>query len=261
MNISSSGSSTGNSYSRPGSDDARNDLYTPKVSTWGLFERPRDISKAYGGGRVIDPIKLEEERRIEEQERLAKNRAGPGGQQQQYLVPSMAKEKAHEAEIREALGRARGFFSMGNAQAAVEKLEGVRALVSWQSDLGGEVLLELAMTLEAVGKAEDSRKIYGQLITKSWSSKTRRSALGLIQGLNIAQQIRNVTADVGVMKPVLDPEGMARISQTLEAGLRSTRYESRRGRNRYSKGRYVPGLTKALAALVVMMRIMRVWSP
>ena len=29
------------------------DYYTPKSSSWGLFPRPRDISKAYGGGRVI----------------------------------------------------------------------------------------------------------------------------------------------------------------------------------------------------------------
>ncbi|KAK2976195.1 hypothetical protein RJ640_027486 [Escallonia rubra] len=31
------------------------DLYKPKVSTWGVFPRPVDISKAYGGGRTIQP--------------------------------------------------------------------------------------------------------------------------------------------------------------------------------------------------------------
>lgn len=29
--------------------------YKPKVSTWGVFPRPQDISKAYGGGRTIQP--------------------------------------------------------------------------------------------------------------------------------------------------------------------------------------------------------------
>lgn len=29
--------------------------YKPKVSTWGVFPRPADISKAYGGGRTIQP--------------------------------------------------------------------------------------------------------------------------------------------------------------------------------------------------------------
>jgi hypothetical protein len=27
--------------------------YRPKVSTWGMFPRPDNISKAYGGGRTI----------------------------------------------------------------------------------------------------------------------------------------------------------------------------------------------------------------
>ena len=29
--------------------------YQPKVTTWGVFERPADISKAYGGGRDLKP--------------------------------------------------------------------------------------------------------------------------------------------------------------------------------------------------------------
>ena len=27
--------------------------YNPKVATWGVFERPANISEAYGGGRTI----------------------------------------------------------------------------------------------------------------------------------------------------------------------------------------------------------------
>ena len=29
--------------------------YRPKVSTWGVFERPANISKAFGGGRNLRP--------------------------------------------------------------------------------------------------------------------------------------------------------------------------------------------------------------
>ena len=29
--------------------------YKPSVGTWGIYERPKDISKAYGGGRNITP--------------------------------------------------------------------------------------------------------------------------------------------------------------------------------------------------------------
>uniref|UniRef100_A0A3Q7EGW0 Uncharacterized protein n=1 Tax=Solanum lycopersicum TaxID=4081 RepID=A0A3Q7EGW0_SOLLC len=31
------------------------DTYKPKVSTWGVFPRPNDISKTFGGGRTIRP--------------------------------------------------------------------------------------------------------------------------------------------------------------------------------------------------------------
>lgn len=45
------------------------ETHKPVVSTWGVFERPKDISKAFGGGRDptlrrIDPA--EQERRDEE---------------------------------------------------------------------------------------------------------------------------------------------------------------------------------------------------
>ena len=40
---------TSNSTSNSTSSLATDDLYTPKVATWGLFSRPKDISKAYGG--------------------------------------------------------------------------------------------------------------------------------------------------------------------------------------------------------------------
>ncbi|XP_059651950.1 uncharacterized protein LOC132299400 isoform X2 [Cornus florida] len=39
---------------KPTQED-NSDLYKPKVSTWGVFPRPSNISKSYGGGRVICP--------------------------------------------------------------------------------------------------------------------------------------------------------------------------------------------------------------
>jgi hypothetical protein len=32
-----------------------NNRYKPKVTTWGVFPRPSNISQAYGGGRNIRP--------------------------------------------------------------------------------------------------------------------------------------------------------------------------------------------------------------
>ena len=50
------------------------DLYTPARSSWGVFQRPRDISKSYGGGRVIT---REEMRKMDaEMEAREKQQAG-----------------------------------------------------------------------------------------------------------------------------------------------------------------------------------------
>ena len=44
------------------------DTHKPVVSTWGVFERPKDISKAFGGGRdpTLRKTDPEEARRREE---------------------------------------------------------------------------------------------------------------------------------------------------------------------------------------------------
>lgn len=35
------------------------DLYTPARHSWGVFQRPRDISKSYGGGRTISKAEMD----------------------------------------------------------------------------------------------------------------------------------------------------------------------------------------------------------
>lgn len=48
-------------------------LILAQVSTWGMFPRPRDISKAFGGGRILRPgQELEgEDQRAERANRVA----------------------------------------------------------------------------------------------------------------------------------------------------------------------------------------------
>jgi dsDNA-binding SOS-regulon protein len=58
--------------------------YTPKVTTWGVFDRPRDISATYGGGRKLQPedsIMSKEEKEAYDKrlkEKLAKLRQDSG---------------------------------------------------------------------------------------------------------------------------------------------------------------------------------------
>lgn len=52
------------------------DKHKPVVSTWGVFERPKDMSKAFGGGRdpTLKKLDPEEKRRRDEETKAILNR-------------------------------------------------------------------------------------------------------------------------------------------------------------------------------------------
>lgn len=52
------------------------DTHKPVVSTWGVFERPKDMSKAFGGGRdpTLKRLDPEERRRRDEETKAILNR-------------------------------------------------------------------------------------------------------------------------------------------------------------------------------------------
>lgn len=200
------------------------DLYTPARSSWGVFQRPRDISKTFGGGR---PISKEEMDRMDEEFELREKTRETAAVT--WKSEALKKESENEDAIRSALDRGRGFMVMGNRKASVAALEGVSELCSWQSELGGEVLLELGMALETVDRTEDARKVYGKLASVSWSSTVRRNALQLIQGLDITKQIRK---DLSPRKPAMDMQNLYLVQTAIEKGLLMDSDEFRRDKRR-----------------------------
>ena len=200
------------------------DLYTPARSSWGVFQRPRDISKTFGGGR---PISKEEMDRMDEEFELREKTRETAAVT--WKSVALKKESENEDAIRSALDRGRGFMVMGNRKASVAALEGVSELCSWQSELGGEVLLELGMALETVDRTEDARKVYGKLASVSWSSTVRRNALQLIQGLDITKQIRK---DLSPRKPAMDMQNLYLVQTAIERGLLMDSDEFRRNKRR-----------------------------
>lgn len=207
------------------SDNKTDDeLYTPARSSWGVFQRPKDISKTYGGGRVIsreEMRKMDEDFEKREKEKNTQNRI--------FVNEAMRTEFQNEKLIKDSLQRAKNLMGVGNRIAAVELLENVKDKLSWQSDLGGETWLEYAMALETVDRSEDARKIYGQLITSSWNQKTRRNALSLLQGLDITSKIRK---DLSPRKPIVDHESMISISMALKKGLTNEWDDYKKDRNK-----------------------------
>lgn len=201
-----------------GTDDASNPVvpvHKPsKSGSWGLFERPADISKAYGGGRRItrEEMKLMDEKyQLETMEDAKRKSYG--------MMKSQRKENDNEKKIRSALNKSRSYMMFGDRNKALEALEDVvlSDIVGFQSELGGEVYLEYGMVLETVDRGEESRKIYGQLGATNSSPRIKKSAMQLLQGLEITLKLRK--KGFTTSKPVIDMEAMQTMSNLLSVGL------------------------------------------
>jgi hypothetical protein len=155
-------------------EEALESTHAPKVSTWGVFERPADISKAYGGGRQIGvggaEITPEDlaERRKRSDEALAKYRQGMGAERQV--------QDEHEEEIRAALQEARQLMRFGSTNGALGQLGGVREWLCASTELGSEVMLELGMALIAAGDNEGAKPVLSELTRRAPDRKVKRAA-------------------------------------------------------------------------------------
>lgn len=154
------------------------DMYKPKSGSWGAFPRPKDISKAYGGGRRIGPGFSDEAARAksteETRERLKRYREKMGIE--------VATEKEHAGEIDEALNIAALAMRRGVYSTAVSALEKVTKWCSTNSKVGGKVFLELAMAYEAVGRTKEAIAVYTTLST-SRMEDIKFNAKRLLYGL------------------------------------------------------------------------------
>jgi hypothetical protein len=161
------------------------ETYKPKTGSWGAFERPKDISKAYGGGRRvgagIDQTSLLESTR-DTRERLQKYREKVG--------IDVQSEKDHAADIEEALKIAGYAMQRGMYSTAVSALEKVTKYCSTNSKVGGKVFLELAMAYEAEGRTQEAVTVYTTL-SKSRMEEIKFDAKRLLYGIEAMQFMRN----------------------------------------------------------------------
>lgn len=196
-------------------NESISNAYKPSRSgSWGVYERPADISKAYGGGRRIT---REEMRRMDEEyeSKLSedKNRYRTDRKLSQDF------ENGDEDKIRDAVSSCRSFMMYGDRKRAVKVLEDILYVepFSFKTELGGEAYLEYGMVLETVDREEEARSIYGQLATVSSSPKIRRNAFQLLQGLELTMKLRRKGPILN--KPVLDMESLQAMSSMLSVGL------------------------------------------
>ncbi|KAI0558338.1 hypothetical protein FGB62_216g032 [Gracilaria domingensis] len=155
------------------------DDYQPRVATWGVFPRPDNISRTYGGGRRIQKggvdLDSEESKARDEavRKRLEAYRKGKG--------IDMKKEEEHREQLEQALEQSEKLMKKTLPYEAINCLEQVTQFTSDRSRLGGKLYLSLAFAYEAVGRREDARQIYARLRSNPFaeiSSKAKQLVLG-----------------------------------------------------------------------------------
>jgi hypothetical protein len=209
-------SGIGGSWDRDTTTDATQDVYQPKTGSWGAFPRPRDISKAYGGGRRVGPGYTNEETAISSVEETRRRL-------QQYRIKmgiEVASEKEHAQEIEEALNVASYAMQRGVYSAAVTALEKVTRYCSSNSKVGGKVFLELAMAYEAVGRTQEAISVYTTL-SRSRIEEIKINAKRLLYGIEAFKFMQeNVGSDAfsrqQVKRTFIDTTGLGNIASKFD---------------------------------------------
>ena len=106
----------------PGSD------YRPKVATWGVFPRPKNISNSFGGGRNLAPGKPLESREDAEAKRKRTADALAAYRRKAGLVT----DPVAEEQARGLLAEGAELMRAGRLEPAAEAFTRAAQLVPWQ---------------------------------------------------------------------------------------------------------------------------------
>ncbi|WVZ02511.1 hypothetical protein V8G54_023317 [Vigna mungo] len=135
----------------PESEQAKEDeaeLYKPKVSTWGVFPRPANISKTFGGGRVIRPGDVLET----EEEKAAKE-----ARTKQLLAAYKKKmglniDPKLKAECEETLKDGDLLMNEGKLNEALPYYEKVMDKLTFESELHGLAALQWSICQDSLSR-------------------------------------------------------------------------------------------------------------
>ncbi|XP_022923269.1 uncharacterized protein LOC111431010 isoform X1 [Cucurbita moschata] len=146
------------SESKPTQEDD-SDIYKPKVSTWGVFPRPGNISKTFGGGRTIRPGELLETDE-EKAAREARSRELIAAYKKKFGLTIDPKLKS-ECEV--ALKEGDSLMNVGRLKEALPYYESVMDKLNFQSELHGVAALQWSICQDSLRRSDEAREMYEKL--------------------------------------------------------------------------------------------------
>ncbi|WJX45313.1 hypothetical protein P8452_32201 [Trifolium repens] len=135
------------------------DMYKPKVSTWGVFPRPGNISKTFGGGRVIRPgdiLETDEEKAAKEE----RTKTQLAAYKKKYGLNIDPKLKS---ECEEILKDGDLLMDTGKLKDALPYYEKVIDKLPFQSELHGLAALQWAICQDSLSRSNEAQSMYEKL--------------------------------------------------------------------------------------------------
>ncbi|XP_020086320.1 uncharacterized protein LOC109708854 isoform X3 [Ananas comosus] len=128
--------------------DDNTGLYKPKVSTWGVFPRPGNISKTYGGGRNIQPGQVLE---------AAEDRAKKEKRTEEFIAAYKSKmgltiDPKIKAACEKALKEGDKLMGVGKLREALPFYEKVMKDLVFQSELHGMAALQWSVCQDSLSR-------------------------------------------------------------------------------------------------------------
>ncbi|KAF4379797.1 hypothetical protein F8388_023814 [Cannabis sativa] len=148
------------------------DVYKPKVSSWGVFPRPSNISKTFGGGRVINPdeaLETAEERAAKD----ARTKELIAAYKRQFglnIDPKLKAEcekfdvviKIAEFHV-QALNDGESLMNIGELKEALPYYEKIMEKLPFKSELYGLAALQWSICEDSLGRRNEARVMYEKL--------------------------------------------------------------------------------------------------
>ncbi|KAL4289682.1 hypothetical protein GQ457_14G026570 [Hibiscus cannabinus] len=135
------------------------EVYKPKVSTWGVFPRPGNISKTFGGGRTIRPGEVLET----EEDRNAKNERTRQSLAAYKKKVGLTVDPKLRSECDEALKDGDSLMDSGKLKEALSYYERVMEKMPLKSELHGVAALQWSICQDSLGRPKEARVMYEKL--------------------------------------------------------------------------------------------------
>ncbi|XP_044487733.1 uncharacterized protein LOC123212670 isoform X2 [Mangifera indica] len=135
------------------------DLYKPRVSTWGVFPRPGNISNTFGGGRTIRPGDVLE---------TAEDRAAKDKRTRELLAAYKKKvglsvDPKLKSECEKALKDGDSLMNSGKLKEALPYYEKVMNKMTFKSELHGLAALQWSVCQDSLRRPKEARIMYEKL--------------------------------------------------------------------------------------------------